>query len=237
MKRLISTPFSKNETDTTTASPDVNLFSPEESVPPTSEPTSDELGRLRDILFGTQTRTIEKRLSDLEVGLPSARREISDTFSDKLEALSSFTSAQLSDARNEFNQKLETLGADQGAQLRARQKELIERFDHQDAEQTVQLRAVQKELSEGLDKLAADFLHQLRAAQKELSDQIEKQGVEQTERMRNLQAEARQRDDSLRQELLALTDSLENKKTSRQDLGQMLVEMGIRLRRESDSSS
>lgn len=33
----------------------------------TPEPTADELGRLRDILFGSQSRTLEKRLSDLEV--------------------------------------------------------------------------------------------------------------------------------------------------------------------------
>ncbi|HND49307.1 MAG TPA: hypothetical protein PLL95_12150, partial [Anaerolineales bacterium] len=35
----------------------------------TPEPTADELGRLRDILFGSQSRTLEKRLSDLESGL------------------------------------------------------------------------------------------------------------------------------------------------------------------------
>ena len=40
------------------------------------EPTADELGRLRDILFGSQSRTLEKRLSDLETGLRSLRQEM-----------------------------------------------------------------------------------------------------------------------------------------------------------------
>lgn len=56
------------------------------------------------------------------------------------------------------------------------------------------------------------------------------------ERTRTLQTEARQRDDGLRQELLSIAASLENKKTSRQDLGQMLMELGLRLRQEIDNS-
>jgi len=65
---------------------------------------------------------------------------------------------------------------------------------------------------------------------------LDKQSAEQTERTRTLQSEARQRDDSLRQELLSMAASLENKKTSRQDLGQMLMELGLRLRQEADNS-
>ena len=45
-----------------------------------------------------------------------------------------------------------------------------------------------------------------------------------------------ERDENLRQELLAMAASLDNKKASRQDLGQMLVELGVRLRQESDNS-
>ncbi len=50
----------------------------------------------------------------------------------------------------------------------------------------------------------------------------------------SLQSETSQRNDSLREELLTLTASLESKKASRQDLGQMLVDLGIRLGNESE---
>ena len=82
--------------------------------------------------------------------------------------------------------------------------------------------------------MATDLLTQLRTTQKELGDRIDRVNAEYSERVRTLQAETRQRDDSLRQELLTLASSLEDKKTSRHDLGQMLMELGQRLRSETD---
>jgi hypothetical protein len=49
------------------------------------------------------------------------------------------------------------------------------------------------------------------------------------ERLRLLEEDARQRDDDLRSELLAASAWLEDKKTSRHDLGRMLEEVGQRL--------
>jgi uncharacterized phage infection (PIP) family protein YhgE len=239
MNKLLSSPFAKEKTDVVLPAeqnPEI-LASDLQITNSNLEPGVDELGRLRDILFGSQTRTTEKRLSDLETGLQAARRELSDALHDKIDAASGSSFTQLSEARNEFNRKLEAQGTDQVSQLRAVQKDLAERLEKQNTEQTAQTRATHKELSDGLDRLQADFVRQLRAAQKELSDQIAKLSDEQAERMRSLQAETRQRDDTLRQELLAMAASIENKKTSRQDLGQMLVEMGLRLRRDSDSPS
>jgi hypothetical protein len=229
MKKLLSTPFGKDEE--VIVVPETQVEMPEFPA----EPTADELGRLRDILFGSQSRTIEKRLADLEFGLQAARRELSDTFGDKLESASGTSASQLTETRTEFNRKLESLGSEQTAQLRSAQKDLAERLERQTSEQNAQLRTAQKELSDRLDRLEADFVNQLRTARKELDDQIEKMGVDQAERLRGAQTEARQRDDTLRQELLELAASLENKKTSRQDLGQMLIELGLRLRRDSDS--
>ena len=202
----------------------------------TPEPTADELGRLRDILFGSQSRTLEKRLSDLETGLRSSRQEMTNLLQDQIGTLSEFTNGQFTETRREFSEKLDKQSTDQSAQLRVAQKDLSERLDKQTAEQASQLQAVQKQLSDNLEKLAADLMRQLRETHKELSDRLDKQSAEQTERMRTLQSEARQRDDSLRQELLSMAASLDNKKASRQDLGQMLMELGLRLRQESENS-
>jgi hypothetical protein len=157
-----------------------------------TEPTADELGRLRDILFGSQSRTLEKRLSDLETDLRSLRQEMTNLLQNQISTLSESNNAQFVETRREFNEKLNKQSKDQSAQQRAAQKDLSERLDKLDAEQV--------------------------------------------ERTRNLQSEARQRDDNLRQELLSMTASLDNKKISRQDLGQMLMELGLRLRQESENS-
>jgi len=65
-----------------------------------------------------------------------------------------------------------------------------------------------------------------------LGDRIDKLSEDLSAQIRNLQTESRQRDDAQRQELLALASSLDDKKTSRYDLSQMLVELGQRLRNE-----
>lgn len=231
--------MSKSNSSTATEIQPVSLSAPLADIEvkmDAPEPTADELGRLRDILFGSQSRTLEKRLSDLETGLRSLRQEMTNQLQDQIGTLSESTGAQFTESRRDFNEKLDKQGTDQSTQLRVAQKDLAERLDRQTAEQSTQLQAVQKQLTDNLEKFAADLLRQLRETHKELSDRLDKQSAEQAERTRTLQSEARQRDDSLRQELLSMAASLENKKTSRQDLGQMLMELGLRLRQESESS-
>ncbi len=65
--------------------------------------------------------------------------------------------------------------------------------------------------------------------QKELTEQMQKLNAEQKERSRAVQTEGRQQNDDLRQELLTLTAWLDDKKTSRQDLGLLLAEVAQRL--------
>jgi gas vesicle protein len=210
----------------------------DDSVQPAPDtPSADELGRLRDILFGSQSRSTDKRLGDLETELKSARQEMADRLSDRVNALTESTSTQFTDTRREFNEKLDRQGMDQSSQLRNAQKDLSERLERQSTDFAGQLGSVQKQLSDAIDKLAADLLRQVRETHRELSERIDKLGAEQTERTRNLQAESRQRDDTLRQELIAMADSLDGRKTSRNDLGQMLMELGLRLRQDSDKSS
>lgn len=114
---------------------------------------------------------------------------------------------------------------------------MSERLEQQGLGQAGQLRESQKEFAEQIEKLATDVLTQLRATHKELSDRLDKLTTDSNERLRNLQTEARQRDDSLRQELLMLAETLDDKKTSRHDLGQMLVEMGQRLRSDNEAQA
>lgn len=123
----------------------------------TEEVNPDELGRLRDILFGSQSRTFEKRLGDLEAGLRTARQELTDQLNEKLNALADSNASQLAEVRREFGEKLEKQSTDQSSQLRAAQKELSERLDRQSTEQASQLSAVQKQLSDSIKKTGRRF--------------------------------------------------------------------------------
>ncbi|MCA9970482.1 MAG: hypothetical protein KC425_09720 [Anaerolineales bacterium] len=84
-------------------------------------------------------------------------------------------------------------------------------------------------MSQRIESLATDFFTQLRQAQSELTARLDALAAAQAEQLQTLQAETRQRDDAIRQELLQLTARLSDHKVSRQEMGQMLVELGQRL--------
>jgi tetrahydromethanopterin S-methyltransferase subunit G len=155
-------------------------------------PMGNDLDQLRTILFGNQSRAIEKRLNDLELHLETVRREMTQHFDERITTLAESSAEDLAQA---------------------------------EAEQTRQ----NKDLQERLDKLAADFNKQLQAVQKELAQQIDKQGADLQRKLLEFQSEARQRDDDLRVELLALGAMLDNQKTGRDELAQMLIQLGGQL--------
>lgn len=179
---------------------------PEDTTP--EAPTANELDRLRDILFGSQSRFTDKRLGDLETRLETARLALAQTMEERVNSLADHTASQAADQR----------------------RDLTARLDAQHADHTTLVRQTHKDLSDRLDNAFAELTLQLRQTHKDLSDRLDKQAADQAERLRQAQAEARQRDEALRQEFLNLATSLSDSKTSRADLGQMLIEMGQRLR-------
>ena len=113
-------------------------------------------------------------------------------------------------------------GADSAAKLAKVRQELLERMDGQHAD-----------LGKRLDALAADMKNQINA----LQTKMEKLHAEQTERLLTLQADAQERDDDLRQELLTLTAWLDDQKTSRYTLGDLLVQLGDQLRQKKEEGN
>lgn len=86
-------PRSEEKAPVTTAAP-----------PPTSadqEPTPNELERLREILYGNQARSTEKRLEGLEMRLDAVHHELSDAVSQRVGALADSSAAQLAAIRKE----------------------------------------------------------------------------------------------------------------------------------------
>ncbi|GAB4147596.1 MAG: hypothetical protein Fur0021_06640 [Candidatus Promineifilaceae bacterium] len=201
-----------------------------------SAEVDSELSRLQEILYGNQARATEQRLNDLEQRLEAVRRELDDTIHAKIGKLESTTQDNLTKARKALTAEIEKQAARQAADLSEAQRDWGDRLSRQEKMQTALLREVQQELTAALDALRQELVEQIQATKSELSDRVDRLGADQSNRLLAFQNEARQRDEDLRQELLTLSAWLDDKKTSRHDLGQMLVTLGQNLQGRSEAA-
>jgi hypothetical protein len=178
-------------------------------------PMSGDLETLRDILFGNQARATEDRLDQLERQLAAARRDLQESFTKRLDALTEKSSSQLGTAREELSQRLAK----------------------QDSQQGEQLKATREELAASIKQLGDQLREELQLNFRQLNEQLEASNVELSERLLAAQEEARQRNGDLRQELLTLSAWLDDKKASRHDLGQMLLNIGQQLQQETTQAT
>lgn len=202
-----------------------------------SAEVDSELSRLQEILYGNQARATEQRLNDLEQRLEAVRRELDDTIHAKIGKLESATQDSLTKARKALTAEIEKQAARQAADLSEAQRDWGDRLSRQEKTQTALLREVQQELTAALDALRQELVEQIQAAKSELNDRVDRLGADQSNRLLAFQNEARQRDEDLRQELLTLSAWLDDKKTSRHDLGQMLVAMGQNLQGRGEAAA
>lgn len=84
-------------------------------------------------------------------------------------------------------------------------------------------------IGERLEQLSAELNQLIESNRRTIEARLDRMQEDANERLRVLEEEARHRDDDLRSELLTISAWLEDKKTSRHDLGQMLEEIGQRL--------
>lgn len=201
-----------------------------------SAEVDSELSRLQEILYGNQARATEQRLNDLEQRLEAVRRELDDTIHAKIGKLESATQDNLTKARKALTAEIEKQAARQAADSSEAQRDWGDRLSRQEKTQTALLREVQQELTAALDALRQELVEQIQATKSELSDRVDRLGADQSNRLLAFQNEARQRDEDLRQELLTLSAWLDDKKTSRHDLGQMLVAMGQNLQGRGEAA-
>jgi chromosome segregation ATPase len=107
--------------------------------------TANDLERLRDILYGEQTRTTEQRHSDFENRL----RELG---------------AQLESAQHKIGEQMNRQGSAQSSS----QQELADRLSAQLTDLQTQLNALRQELSQRLDQLDATSRQRTEAVRTEL---------------------------------------------------------------------
>lgn len=161
-----------------------------------------EVDRIRDIIFGPQMRVYDQQFKRMVGQL--------DLLSNQLE---------------ELRTALEQQGAEQESRTRETQEEMRQR--HAELDRTFSAR---------LDQLEANLELQTRELQAESRQALGQLRDEHASRMdqqaSDLQAGARQLSADLRSEFTTSLDALEDRKTSRHDLGDLLMEMGTRLKEQ-----
>ncbi|MCA9970483.1 MAG: hypothetical protein KC425_09725 [Anaerolineales bacterium] len=89
-----------------------------------AEPTQAELERLRDILFGSQARSTDRRMTGLETTVAALRQELTQLVEQKVGALANNATSQVSTTNRELGDRLVQQAADQNSRLRAAQEAL-----------------------------------------------------------------------------------------------------------------
>jgi hypothetical protein len=171
-----------------------------------------DLDQLRHILFGNQSRAIEERLDELEMRLETVRREARDELKKE---------ASASRQANEQNRA-----------------DLSQRIDKEAgilADTRKELQALQRSVAEEMGQLKRELLEALSEQSDSLKNDIDGVREDLIERLLTKQTESRQRDDALRRELLALSAWLDNTKTSRMQLGEMLMHVGQQLQENGEN--
>ena len=104
--------------------------------------------------------------------------------------------------------------------------DLNERATSLSSSASTQLAEARKALNEQIERLSADFNQRLDQKFSDLG-----------KRLADFRSEARQRDDDLRQEMLALGAMLDKQKTGRAELGELLVKLGQQLQDNVDETA
>ena len=146
---------------------------PEPSFENEGPPTSNDLERLRDILYGNQARGTEKRLEDLERNLAALRQELTSLLNDKVKSVDEVSSNQTLALKKELTERSDHIEKSQASQLRQVEQRLSGRIESQAADSGNQLRELQRDLTARLDSQESDYSAQVRALHQEMNERLE----------------------------------------------------------------
>ena len=178
-----------------------------EKMADSTTPPSGELENLREILFGNQARATDDRLNQLEENLQTVHRNFTDALNRQNTALREATATVEKELKKQMSDQAK-----------------LNQSDHQ-------------ALAESINELRSETKRQIDEVQTTFSQELEALRSSLTDHIRRMQNESRQRDDDLRQELLTVSNWLDNKLTPRHDLGQLLVELGHHLQNNASKEA
>ena len=195
-----------------------------------SEPTQDgnsaelentqNLGKIREILFGNQTREIEQRFAVFEERMLRELNSVRDEHKRSLETLEEFMKNQF----DSFSAKF--------VAIREEQDELEERLNKGLGKSTAEL---QEKLSGDLKESSAELLKKNRQLGERLDQVQRKLREELLGQCRELRAEQQATAGSLSRDLSIQSERLNATKLSRTDLAAMFSEVVVSLSDEAEA--
>lgn len=188
-----------------------------------------DLEHIRDILFGNQARATETRLGELETRVEVMRQDLLNTINTQTSGVNDRLSKKISDGRKEFDSRLQRFDEQQTALVNNTRDALSTQQAQQTKKLSAEIEQNRQTLQDAIERMTADFQQQISDTRKELQAGLNRLQTELSERLLSLQSDMHQRDNDLRQELLTMTAWLDDKKATRLDLGEMLIEMGQQL--------
>ena len=171
---------------------------------------------------GALSQGLGKSAGDLEVLRDLIFGNQAREFARRITDLDSRLESVRRELKSEQDSRAQAVAKTASDQNNALRKESASRLDKE-----VQI------IGERIEQLTADMHELVDSTRRTLEARLDRLQEDHNERVRLLEEEARRRDGDLRSELLTISAWLEDKKTSRHDLGQMLEEIGQRLRADS----
>ena len=172
--------------------------------------TEAEVDRIRDIIFGSQMRQYEQRFQ-------------------RLVQQTELLGKQLEELRGALDQQR----SDQEARSREIQEELRQRHAELDNTLSSQVTRLETSFGQKTAQMQDEFRQALNELRTQAFSRMDQQGTDVEARMRRLAADMRQQDQALQSEFAAALAALEDAKTDRLNLGDLLVEMGMRLKQQA----
>lgn len=210
-----------------------------EASPPLGQeeggPAAGQMAALRDLIFGEQQRDLNGRLESLERLLDVTRDDILARLERDVSGLVERSSGQVEELTRDLTAQIEEQGQGQSAALSEVSRTLSAEIEGRDEAQGARLGAFQQEVIDRLEQLSGHFSEQLEATRAEFAAQLSALAETLDGRLTEMQQAVEARDELLRDEFLSVAESLEDRKASSSDLGQMLMDLGARLRLDSEA--
>jgi len=162
----------------------------------------ENIDKIRDILFGAQTRQIDKKLATLEVKIENDIQSLRSETKTSLDTLEQFIRKEFQNLSDQVNGEKTT------------REESVENLSDKLSNTK---KSFEKKIGQASDKALKD--------QRETQDQILKQS-------KTLMEEILQRNDALQNRIDQAVEALNHEKTDRQALANLLMEVGMRLKDE-----
>ncbi|NLF01226.1 MAG: hypothetical protein GX601_09645 [Anaerolineales bacterium] len=173
--------------------------------------TTADVERIRDIIFGSQIRQYDQRFSSITQQIDRLDRQLDELRSalDEQRLAGEARAHEIEENLTRRTTELDRTLSDQISQV--------------DAASGQRLAQMQTESRQSLDALSS-----------EMSSRIKQQNEDLTTQLRQLAADLRQQERDLRSEFTAALNALEDEKISRHNLGDLLMEVAMRLKGDSD---